>query len=329
MFSKPEAGVMYFDYVPAEKRQARIESAQKVLKGESLSYETSYTHKNGSITWYQVRMVGVTDSVGKSLGLVMAINDITQRKLAEIEIKSLNESLEKRVAQRTEELEQANKELESYSYTVSHDLRAPVRVINGFSKILLNEYGNKIEPQAREYLDIIAGNTKQMGLLIDDLLNFSKLGKTTISPKPVNMTDVVRAVIAEVRSSNDSCRAEINLKDLDFAKCDNNLIKQVWVNLISNAIKYSGKTEKPAIEIGIAGTNGSAAYYIKDNGAGFDMQQYSKLFTVFHRLHKPSEFEGTGVGLAFVQRIISKHGGKIWAEAKLNEGATFYFTLPK
>ncbi|MDB5281882.1 MAG: Phospho-acceptor protein [Bacteroidota bacterium] len=257
-------------------------------------------------------------------------------------LKALNESLEVKVKERTaaletansslekvnKDLETVNKELEAFSYSVSHDLRAPLRIINGFSNMLYKGYSDKLDARGQDYTQTIIKNATQMGDLIDDLLNFSKLGRVTPTKNPVDMTDMVKATIEEVKSASQDHRSEILLHGLNAVKCDLNLMKQVWANLISNAVKYSRKTEKPFIEIGVTETKDDAVYYIRDNGSGFDMQHADKLFGVFQRLHKITEYEGTGVGLALVHRIITKHGGKIWAEAEVDKGATFYFTLP-
>jgi light-regulated signal transduction histidine kinase (bacteriophytochrome) len=193
--------------------------------------------------------------------------------------------------------------------------------------MMLRTADSKLDKDEKDNLQAIIANARQMGQLIDNLLDFSRLGKTAIAKNPVNMTQVVANVVNEIKSSVPDSNAEINIQKMQQAECDPVLIKQVWVNLVSNAFKYSRKKEKPVIEIGSQGQNGSQVFYIKDNGAGFDMEHSQKLFGVFQRLHKVAEYEGTGVGLALVHRIITKHGGKIWADAKMNEGATFYFTL--
>jgi two-component system sensor histidine kinase/response regulator len=217
--------------------------------------------------------------------------------------------------------------MEAFSYSVSHDLRAPLRIINGFGKLLIRKYADKFDADGRENLEIIMTNATHMGNLIDDLLDFSRMGRTELKKNTLDMNDMVKTVVDEVKSSDHNV-AEVRMNDLKPANADPALLKQVWLNLVSNAAKYSRKKEKPVIEIGTFGENGSLTYYVKDNGAGFDMEHYGKLFGVFQRLHKVTEYEGTGVGLALTQRIINRHGGKIWAESKVDEGATFYFTLP-
>jgi len=255
------------------------------------------------------------------------IGKLSEEKVQKELLKAMNESLEQRVLERTAELETVNKELEGFNYSVAHDLRAPLRVIQGYGKMIMKSAKDKLGSMELEALNDMITNARHMGNLVDDLLEFSRMGRTQLVKAQVNMEEVVKEVVGEVKAAEPNSRAEIKVTGLQKINCDPVLMKQVWVNLISNAIKYSRKKEKPEIEIGSTGINGSQIFFIKDNGAGFDMQYADKLFAVFQRLHKVTEYEGTGVGLALVHRIVSKHGGKIWAEAKINEGATFYFTL--
>ncbi len=265
---------------------------------------------------------------GKPAGVYGIVYDVTKIKRAEEEILKLNSELEERVKLRTAELEIANKQLESFTSTVSHDLRSPLQVINGYASILSRKFEENLTDDCKKLLLGIQENTQQMGQLIDDLLNFSKLGRTEPQKKPLDMNEVVLAVISQLKLGNENMKAHFRFSSLAPALGDKALIYQVWMNLLSNAIKYSRKEVNPIIEIGMKEMNGEDVYYAKDNGVGFDMRYYDKLFRVFQRLHKQSEFEGTGVGLALVHAIITKHGGKIWAEGKVNQGATFYFTLP-
>ncbi len=227
------------------------------------------------------------------------------------------------------ELKNTNKELESFSYSVSHDLRAPLRAIGGYAKILEEDYTEKFDSNGTKALHSIMYNSKRMGELIDDLLAFSRLGRKQVTVSEINITTLVRSISEEIVAEDVERTIEFDINILPPAKGDHSLIKQVWVNLISNAIKYSKYKPKPKIEIGAYHKDNFVVYYIKDNGVGFDMQYYNKLFGVFQRLHSQEEFEGTGVGLAIVQKIIYRHNGTVWAESKLNEGACFYFSLPK
>lgn len=226
-------------------------------------------------------------------------------------------------------MEAANKELEAFSYSISHDLRAPLRAIDGFSGILLEDYSDKLDEDGNRLLEVVRQNAQNMGQLIDDLLAFSRLGRKAVEPSPIDMTDLAKSVFEELNASDSERRPQLKIENIPPAQGDRALMRQVFVNLLSNATKYSRLKDQPLIEVGGSTENGNNIYYVKDNGAGFDMQYANKLFGVFQRLHGPEEFEGTGVGLAIVQRIIHRHGGRVWAEGKVNEGATFYFTLPR
>lgn len=226
------------------------------------------------------------------------------------------------------ELEEANMELDSFSYSVSHDLRSPLRAISGYSQILLEDYAEKLGDDGKKLIGIVMKNSSKMGSLIDDLLTFSRAGKQNLSTVPLNMNNSLESVIRDLTGLQKDDKTEFKIAPLENAQGDSSMIKQVLTNLISNAIKYSGKKEKPIIEIGSYTENNMAIYYVKDNGAGFDMKYYDKLFGVFQRLHSAADFEGTGVGLALVDRIVKKHQGRVWAEGVPGEGATFYFSLP-
>src|SRR6185312_5614978 len=282
--------------------------------------EIQNREKDGTIYWVDTTIVPFLNESAKPYLYIAIRADITDRKIAEEENHKLNEDLEQRVKQRTEELE-------AFSYSVSHDLRAPLRAINGFSKMLDEEYSAVFDPEATRLFKRIAENAKKMGTLIDDLLEFSKLGRKEIHRSPVGMTELAEEVLSEMNTTLNH-NANVHIHPLHAAYVDNTLIKQVMVNLISNALKYSSKAEKPAIEIKSYQAGDEIIYAISDNGVGFDNQYAGKLFGVFQRLHLQKDFEGTGVGLALVKRIIDKHGGRVWAEGELNKGATFFFSLP-
>ncbi|MCL4377410.1 MAG: MEDS domain-containing protein [Actinobacteria bacterium] len=251
-------------------------------------------------------------------------HDITKRKLAEDNIILLNQSL----AQRTLGLEAANKELEAFSYSVSHDLRTPLRAIDGFSKILLEEYSGLIDDEGRRLFKIIGTNIKRMGQLIDDLLALSHLGRKEIDYSKIIMEKIVSSAIEELRPLSEDRKIDFEIKKMPAAYGDPGMIRQVWVNLLSNAIKFTKPKKKAIIGIGGNSDKNMTVYYIKDNGVGFNMQYANKLFGIFQRLHGQEEFEGTGIGLAIVQQIIKKHGGEVWARGEILKGAEFYFSLP-
>jgi PAS domain S-box-containing protein len=286
--------------------------------------------------------VGTTlwSSQGEPIGLIaiLARKPLVNPRLAESVLKLVSVraagELERREAEvilkdRTRQLEDSNKELASFSYSVSHDLRAPLRAIDGFTKMLIKGlYGNLSDEDKRRF-DVIRDKTREMGKLIDDLLDFSRLGRQAISFSVINMEALVNEIVAEYQEIADDCTLQLTVGKLPYALGDRSLIKQVFTNLVANAVKFSQQRKPAIIEIGGSQEEREDIYYVKDNGAGFDMAYYHKLFSVFQRLHSNEEFEGTGVGLAIVQRIINRHGGRVWAEGKINEGAAFYFSLPK
>jgi signal transduction histidine kinase len=229
-----------------------------------------------------------------------------------------------------QEITQLNGDLESFTYSVSHDLRAPLRSVNGYANVLMEDYGHLLDDEAKRTIQVIARNGRHMGQLVDDLLDFSRLGRKELQRIQLSMETIVNAVIDEIREANHyNPNATIDIKSLPSANADHSMMRQVWHNLISNALKYSGKTENPAVEIGSFLRDNNVCYYVKDNGVGFNMLYVGKLFGVFQRLHSNEEFEGTGVGLALTKRIIDRHNGIVWAEGALNKGATFYFSIPR
>lgn len=249
---------------------------------------------------------------------------------------SINKNLMKReeavlrLQRANQEITKLNSELESFTYSVSHDLRAPLRSVNGYANVLIEDYGHLLDQEAKRTISVIAKNGRRMGQLIDDLLDFSRLGRKELQRSSLSMDEMVSTIIEEIRETDYfNPKARIDVKVLPAANADVGMMRQVWHNLITNALKYSGKSENPAVEIGSFLRDNDVCYYVKDNGVGFNMMYVNKLFGVFQRLHKDEEFEGTGVGLALTKRIIDRHEGRVWAEGVINEGATFYFSLPR
>ena len=285
--------------------------------------------KDGTHYWVDTTIVPFLNPDGKPRQYVAIRADITTRKTAEEAVLRLNAELEQRVAERTAELQEANDELEAFSYSVSHDLRAPLRAIDGFSQAVVEDFGDLIPADGRRQLDIIRNSAQRMGALIDDILAFARLKQQELHAREIDTRSLVDEALAELGFPPKDRRVELRLGDLPASAGDPALLRQVWLNLLSNALKYTGRREQAVIEIGSIPIDGTPAFFVRDNGTGFDMQHAGKLFGVFQRLHRLEDYEGTGVGLAIVQRIVQRHGGRIWAEAEVDRGATFYFTLKK
>ncbi len=314
---------------PADIERDR-ENVNLLLSGTipSIRWEKRYIHKNGNLVWVDISTVLQRDSDGQPLYFITVINDITERKKAEDEIKVLNSELENRVILRTEQLEAANKELEAFSYSVSHDLRAPLRHISGFIGLFLENKSSELTEEELGYLNVVVQSSEEMGKLIDALLSFSRLNRSELHKERIDTSQLINKVLQLFEPEIQARSIEIKIDALPESLADQQLLNQVWINLVSNAIKYTGKKEKAVIGIGSFDTDNETIFFIKDNGAGFNMKYAEKLFTVFQRLHKPRDFEGIGIGLANIHRIITRHGGRCWAEGEINKGATFYFSLP-
>jgi len=313
--------------------KARVEaSLTSALESSTEKWEMEYRflHADRSIKFVNDRGVIFRDGNGKPLRMIGGMSDITARKIAENSLNALNVELEARVAQRTEDLQIANKELEAFSYSVSHDLRAPLRAIDGFSRVILEDYMDQLSAEAIRYFDLICSNAQQMGQLIDDLLAFSRLGKHTLSEQEVAMDDVLNESIQALTADLEHRDITFHRQDLGRVQVDPILFRQVWINLVGNAVKYTRNKAAASIEIGVDySPEQEQIFWVRDNGVGFDDRYVHKLFTPFQRLHRAEDYEGTGIGLAIVQRIVERHGGRVWAEGKLDQGATFYFSLPR
>lgn len=303
---------------------------QRALQGEVfVDQEDEFYRTDGSVEYTKWECRPWKDQDGAIGGIVLYTEVITQRKKAQLQIQSLNQQLEQRVKERTSQLEETNKELEAFSYSVSHDLRAPLRAIVGFSQILYEDYQHKtIDDEGKRLLNVIRDNAHTMNQLISDLLEFSRTGRTKITKVKTSMEQIVQKICKDLQASYKQ-PVEFVLHSLPPAAVDPNLMKYVWINLLSNALKYSARGQNARIEVGGASHNGNVEFYVKDNGIGFNPRYSQKIFDVFQRLHKTGEFEGTGVGLAIVKRIVLRHGGKVWAEGKPGEGACFRFSVPE
>ena len=325
-FSEAEAlNMKIWNIVPEHYLPEMQAVINEILKGRKIeSQEMNRITKYGKMIDVAFSASVIADPKGDIKSVAITERDITQQKKAERDILQLNADLRKNVT----ELELANDELESFSYSVSHDLRAPLRAINGYAHIILEEHHALFDKELKRLFAIILTGAKKMDTLIDDLLAFARLGKRAVAKVPLNFDKLVQQVVDELEGP-DNRHSGIIIHSLQPTEGDQALIYQVFTNLISNAIKYSGKKSAPVIEIGSSENADEYIYYVKDNGTGFDMKYSDKLFGVFQRLHDSKEFEGTGIGLAIVKRVIIKHGGRVWAESPPDDGATFYFSLPK
>jgi signal transduction histidine kinase len=313
----------------AAKLRTIISQLEKARPGTAPPIDTGVRilGKEGLLDILAKDFEDMRDSVGDKIDALG--REVEVRKQAERDLRKLNEDLERRVVERTAQLEAAVKELEAFAYSVSHDLRAPLRAIDGFARILVEDYGPSLDAEGKRVCAVISDSTRHMDQLIDDLLAFSRLSRADMQPVPLDMRALAEAAFYQLTTPESRERIEFRLGALPPAVGDPAMVGQVWVNLLSNALKFSSKRERAIVEVGCqAGKDErERVYYVRDNGAGFDMRHAGRLFGVFQRLHGEREFEGTGVGLAIVQRVIQRHGGRIWGEGEVNGGATFYFTL--
>jgi len=318
-------GTDFSDYF-TDPGKARAGYEQMFREGLIKDYELQIRHRDGHVTPVLYNAWVYRHEAGDVIG-VFAARDISERKRAEEEIRKLNEGLERRVRERTAELQATNTELEAFTYSVSHDLRSPLRHIDGFSKLLLEEYSADLPEDARRHLSRIRDATRRMGMMVDDLLNLTRLGRKELSMQLTGLSSLLEEAIGDLQPEMAGREIEWRIGKLPFVECDPALVKQVFADLLSNALKFTRPQEHAVIEVGETTQDGRAVIFVRDNGVGFNMKYVDKLFGVFQRLHRPEDFEGTGIGLATVQRIVHKHGGRVWAEGELNKGATFYFTL--
>ena len=292
-----------------------------------LNYEEPQTTPDGEQMWLETSKIPLTDQDGGVIGILGTYHDITDRKRAEAELATYREHLEELVSMRTAELKAVNKELESFSYSVSHDLRSPLRAIDGFSQTLLEEYADKLDPDGQQYLDRVRNAAQRMGNLIDDMLMLSRVTRSEIKREVVDLSALGLQVIEELQKNDPQRQVEVTVMPGMTVIGDRSLLEIVLENLLGNAWKYTGGMDMARIELGSEILENETVYFVQDNGIGFEMQYTNKLFAPFQRLHSSGEFPGTGIGLATVARIIARHNGRIWAEAAPDEGARFRFVL--
>ncbi|HEX8844894.1 MAG TPA: PAS domain S-box protein [Pyrinomonadaceae bacterium] len=290
--------------------------------------EIVHTRRDGERIVVASHWVLHRDEQGKPKAILEVNNDITERRRAEEEVRRLNEELEQRVADRTRQLQAANKELEAFSYSVSHDLRAPLRHINGFSQALLEDYADKLDDEGKSYLQEVRGASQEMAQLIDDVLQLARVTRSEMRREVVNLSHLADEIMAELQKREPTRAVTVQIEEGLSTRGDKRLLRIILSNLLGNAWKFTSKREQPEITFGHEQKDGETIFFVRDNGAGFDMAYADKLFSAFQRLHTVDEFEGTGIGLATVQRIVNRHGGRVWAEGVSDQGATFYFTLP-
>lgn len=320
-------GTDFSDYF-SDPDAARAGYRQVFRDGRVRDYELEIRHRDGHLTPVLYNASIYRDDSGAVIGVFAAARDISARKQAEDALQRLNTELEQRVARRTAQLEAANRELEEFSYSISHDLRTPLRAIAGFARIIVDEHAARLDGEGRRLLDVVQGNALRMGQLIDELLEFLRLGRRHIEFGAIDTAQLVREVFAELQLSAPQRKLRLELKDPPQLWGDRSMVRRLLHNLLSNAIKFTGPRAEGVIEVGGSSDAGENHCYVSDNGVGFDMKYQDKLFKVFERVHPVGQFEGSGTGLAMVRRIVSRHGGRVWAEGQVDAGSTFHFTLP-
>lgn len=323
---------------PAEDYEEQYRLDSQLVSGQRDSYalERTYRRKDGEIIWANLVVASIRGKDGKPLFAVGIIQDITERKEREKEIRQLNEELEHKVESRTRQLQLTNKELEAFSYSVSHDLRAPLDSIEGFGQAIREDYGQRLNGTGSDYLNRILQSTGHMRRLIDDLLSLSRTSSQVLEPAETDLSSIAREIIHELHHRHSGRNVQCLVESGLLVRADAGLMRVLLENLIGNAWKFTARTENPRIEFGrcksppkgLEVQEEEQVYFVSDNGVGFDMGHADRLFTPFQRLHRESDFPGTGVGLATAERVVIRHGGRIWAESSTDRGATFYFTLP-
>jgi PAS domain S-box-containing protein len=314
--------------IPTDRQGDEEKILSTIKRGAFVEhFETERVRKDGGLIAVSVTVTPIKDAHGQVIAFSKVARDITERKRAAAVIRQLNTDLEQRVVERTAQLQTANRELEAFCYSVSHDLRAPLRSLDGFSQALLEDCSDKLGAQGQDYLRRVRASSQRMAQLIDDLLNLSRVSRVEMSRELVDLSKMAREVAEELRVTAPQRDAEFVVAEGLVTETDPRLMRIVLTNLIGNAWKFTGKQPHPRIEFGCSGEQGHKEYFIRDNGAGFDPAYVGKLFGAFQRLHATNDFPGTGIGLATVQRIIQRQGGRVWAEGKIDQGATFHFTL--
>jgi PAS domain S-box-containing protein len=319
-----------WDLIQPDDIEADVAGMRRLLTGQidTHSMERRYVRKDGGVVWAEVNRAAVREPSGSPKLVVEVVRDITAQRQAEAEVRALNTDLEARVAQRTAELERANENLEAFSYSVSHDLRAPLRSMSGFSEALIEEYSDQLDETARGYIGRIEAASERMAALIDDLLQLSRVSRAAMNLRTVDLSAEATAIVNELQSREPGRKVRFSIQDRIQATADRTLIRTVLQNLLENAWKFTARRDDATIEFGTAETDGAGiSFYVRDNGAGFDSANAGKLYQPFQRLHAATDFPGTGIGLASVRRIVTRHGGRTWADGAVGEGASFYFTL--